>query len=33
MWKESDSKILVQAHTKENPDKNIMTNAAVELNV
>ena len=33
MWKESDSKILVRARTKENTEKFALTNAAVELNV
>ena len=33
MWKESDSRILVRARTKENTEKFALTNAAVELNV
>jgi len=33
MWKESDSRILVQARTKERPEETNLSNAAVELNV
>jgi acyl dehydratase len=33
MWKESDSRILVRARTKERPEEYTLTNAAVELNV
>ena len=33
MWKESDSRILVRARTKEKPEEFNLTNAAVELNV
>ncbi len=33
MWKESDSRILVRARTKERPEEATLTNAAVELNV
>jgi len=33
MWQESDSKIIIQAKTKERPDEYTLTSAAVELNV
>lgn len=33
MWKESPSRIIVRAHTKERPGEYVLTNAAVELNV
>lgn len=33
MWRESDSRILVRARTKERPEEATLTNSAVELNV
>ena len=33
MWKESPSRIILRAHTKERPGEYVLTNAAVELNV